>query len=91
MSTPGPQLGGIVQCCVMLRVKLTGYRSRPNEHIKPGTVGWLEPLEMSVDGDVVTGRFYPMHDGAPKGFGLVIWPLFESIAALEPSPFAAPV
>ena len=57
-------------------VKITGYRSRPNEFIKPGTVGLLEPIELAMDGQILNARFYP--EGLAGGFGLVMWPMFES-------------
>lgn len=62
---------------VALRVRITGYRATPNRYMPPGIVGLLEPIELSVDGDVLQARFYP--EGPTGGFGLVTWPLFEAV------------
>jgi len=62
---------------VAFRVRITGYRAGTNRYMPKGTVGLLEPIELSVDGDVLQARFYP--DGPGHGFGLVTWPLFEAV------------
>jgi|GEM_PF-4147141 len=60
---------------VGFRCEITGYRGTPNESVKAGTVGIMEPIELSVYGDVVQANFYP--DRQP-GSVLVTWPIFRS-------------
>jgi len=64
----------------VIRVRITGYRTRPNEYFPAGTVGLMEVIETSVDFDVIQARFYP--EGS-IGFGLVTWPLFETVKDLD--------
>jgi len=59
------------------RVRITGYRARPNDHVPPGTVGLLAPTELSVDGDVIHATFHPA--GSPGLCG-VQWPIFKCLS-----------
>lgn len=80
MGTPSSSgiVGGIA-----IRVRITGYRTRMNEHVPPGTVGLLEPTELSVQGDVINAVFRP--DGG--GVCGLVWPLFEAVPG---EPFVPP-
>lgn len=68
-----PSLIGI--CHVWIKnVRILGYGARPNEYIRPGTIGDMEVIETSVDGRVINARFHPK---GSNGFGLVVWPKWE--------------
>jgi hypothetical protein len=64
-----------------LRVKITGYQGKPNKYVPPGSIGYLEPIELSIDGDVICARFHGIDPETLKstGCGLVTWPIFESV------------
>ncbi len=70
----GPR--GRVTCHTFIRVKLT---EDGNPYIPKGTEGFLNPTEFSVNGDIITGNFYPIKYGEVNGFGEVRWPKFESV------------
>lgn len=58
------------------RVRITGYLGTPNKYVSPGAIGLLEPIELSIEGDIIQGRFYHTDGGGPA---LVVWPLFETV------------
>lgn len=53
-------------------VEITGYSTRPNQYIPPGTLGDMEVIETSTEARVINARFHPGGEG--NGFGLVTNP-----------------
>ena len=76
---PLPKLIGIVHLWIR-NVRIIGYRHNANKYIPVGSVGDLEVLEVSVDGEVLKACF---HSGG--GYGLVIWPNWEHVDAQDPA------
>jgi len=68
------------------RVRLT---KDGNDYIPKGTIGKIIPFELSRNGDIITGKFFPEEsDGSYKSFGLVTWPKFESVGPNRPDQMA---
>lgn len=60
-----------------LRVRFT---KAPNEYWSVGSLALLEPIELSIRGDIIQARAYPCDEQGEctGGFGIVRWPHFKN-------------